>query len=203
MSEGQIMSWYHSKILRIPHGKQNPTKRYLDEEQVLNLFDGVVLIQEKVDGKLSVEIDDNADIKDRFFRTYTLYEDMTGKHTVHKHIMHYDKLPPNKKIKLEWINYFKEEFSKKDFYQFTHIHMSMTAVKLDNTYDCPSGLNYAQIMLLNPSKQQIYDILTWFSKQPSHFGNDKIEGLVIKNYKKQLMGKWINDEFEDQLDSRG
>jgi hypothetical protein len=47
--------------------------------------------------------------------------------------------------------------------------------------------------------EQIHHILDALSQSPSHFGADRIEGLVIKNYGKQLFGKWINDEFEDQL----
>ena len=42
----QIASWYHSQILRIPHGNQNPTKRYLTDDKLLSLFDGAVIIED-------------------------------------------------------------------------------------------------------------------------------------------------------------
>ena len=100
LSLGQIMSAYHKKILRIPHHGQNPTKRYLTDEQIVEVFLGEVWIQEKVDGKQSI-----IDLNDNGFadgvKTALMIEDMTGKHTVHKHVMHYDKLPATKKIILD------------------------------------------------------------------------------------------------------
>jgi hypothetical protein len=69
-SPSQIASWYHSQILRIPHGKQNPSKRYLTDEQVLELFSGTVVIQEKVDGKMSWRCRDG-----RHGQAIVIYED--------------------------------------------------------------------------------------------------------------------------------
>ena len=183
-SNGQIMSWYHSKILRIPHGKQNGSKRYLTEDGIYSLFDGIVTIQEKVDGKLSMMPNPECIHPEN---TWTICEDITDKHTCHEHIIKYDKskLPYTQRIVLDKIQCTKngrvfEEMFVLDTDGFTQL----TCLKLK---------------LLHPTMYEIYGMLDTISKQPSHFGSPVIEGLVIKNYEKQLMGKWINDEFEDQL----
>lgn len=80
LSKGQIMSWYHSKIPRIPHGTQNPKKRYLKESEILELFNGIVHIQEKVDGKLSC----NDFYEGSISQSINIVEDMTGKITCRK-----------------------------------------------------------------------------------------------------------------------
>ena len=165
----QIASWYHSQILRIPHGKQNPTKRYLTDAQVIELFSGTAIIQEKVDGKMRW---DATDIKTG--RIITIYEDMTGKNTVHKHIMEYSDLPSDKRIDIEdvYVSYTD---------QLPHI----------NPFHTP--LAYAHLKMWSPTIDGVHEILETFSRFPSHFGSPTIEGLVVKNYDKQLFGKWIND----------
>ena len=173
----QIASWYHSQILRIPHGKQNPTKRYLTDEQVLELFDGTVLIQEKVDGKMTWESSS---------QSVTIIEDMTGKHTVHIHVMKYAALPDDKQIWLDYITI------KPDFH-----HPSKSIFKVLPI--SPRPLDYAILLFDAPTIEQIHQILGALAQSPSHFGSPVIEGLVVKNYDKQLFGKWINDNFEDQL----
>lgn len=176
MSNGQILSWYHSKIPRITHGKQNPSKRYISEEDILKLFDGVVHIQEKVDGNLS---DKGIYSGQLGYNQIDIEEDMTGKNTCHKHI-EYTNLPRTKRIYLDSILISDGTLEILSVYQFT---------TLDYTILNGSVLDI----------KQIYLILELFSRLPSHFGRERIEGLVIKNYDKQLMGKWINDEFEDHL----
>ena len=173
----QIASWYHSQMLRIPHGKQNPTKRYLTDDQILELFDGTIVVQEKVDGKMSWE--GNAS-------SLTIIEDMTGKHTVHEHVMQYTALPDDKQI---WLDYITATYN---FMQPGETIFKILPI-------CPRVLDYAVLMLESPSIEMIYHILDPISKLVSHFGSDRIEGLVIKNYGKQRFGKWVNDEFEDEL----
>ena len=178
VTPSQVASWYHSKILRIPHGEQRPTKRYLDDEQILELFDGTVAVQEKVDGKMAWEVEGSS---------LLIYEDMTGKHTVHNHIMKYKDLPADKRIVIDMIsaNVITDFFNARSVFKVLPV--------------CPQNLTYAFLTLHNPTIFYINQILRVLSNSPSHFGSDVIEGLVIKNYDKQLFGKWINYEFEDKL----
>ena len=183
-TQKQIEAWYHSQILRIPHGKQNPTKRYLTEEQVLELFSGrFVDIHEKVDGKLTSKEEYGYSDEDEKVR-YWIIEDMSGKHTCHKHVMQYKNLPEDKKIILDVviINKYNE--------------LTIWNCDVHNLQICRLEFHNNQT---NPSSKEIHTLLEALSKKKSRFGNDKIEGLVIKNYDKQLVGKWINDEFEDKI----
>lgn len=173
-SIGQIMSWYHGKILRIPHGKQNPTKRYLTETQILELFDGEVVIEEKVDGKLNCHTYSEIEIL-----SWWLKEDIHSKTTVHNHIIKYSNIHDH--VYLDRVYYMDGE------YIFEPMMFG-------------NANKYGKIKLSNPTIKEIHHLLEAFSKLKSHYGSEKIEGIVIKNYNKQLMGKWINDEFEDKLE---
>lgn len=193
LSNSQIMSEYHRKILRIPHGIQNPKKRYLTKAQILDVFNGEVWIQEKVDGKLSIEETGNGELST--IKQFTVHEDMTGKNTVHKHVMEYSNLPPNKKIILDQI--LVREVDKNNHEVIFHPDGKDNQLMVS----FPSNiLTYAKLRLDDPTLEEIHTVLEAFSKLHSHFGSVYIiEGLVIKNYGKQLMAKWINDAFEDEL----
>ena len=177
------MSAYHKKILRIPHHGQNPTKRYLTDAQIIEVFKGEVWIQEKIDGKQSI-----TDLNDNGFaesvKTALIIEDMTGKHTVHKHVMHYDKLPATKKIVLDRVVITELKDGGHEFVVEPPIINALT---------------YGKFKMVNPTISQIHLLLNALSHSPSHFGSKFIEGLVIKNYRKQLFCKWINSEFEDMI----
>lgn len=176
LSISQIIAEYHRKILRIPYGNQHPTKRYLTDAQILELFDGEVYIQEKVDGKLTG--------CDSSPEKILVVEDMTGKNTVHNHVMEYTALPKIKMILLD---------------EILVTTLPNDKFKIKFCHPIVDKLTYAKIKVDNPTIKEIHLILSTFSQMKSHFGSDFIEGLVIKNYKKQLMAKWINDRFEDRL----
>ena len=177
VTSSQVAAWYHRQILRIPHDTQNHTKRYLNDEQVIELFDGTVYIQEKVDGKMTWDEDGNY---------LMIVEDMTGKNTVHKHVMNYKDLPANKRITLDMVR-IDTDFSSLDK-RFRILPVS------------PNILTYAVLMMHKPNIFHISQIMRALSHSPSHFGSHTIEGLVVKNYDTQKFGKWINDEFEGMLE---
>ena len=179
ITPSQVAAWYHKQILRIPHGvSQSHTKRYLTDIQVCELFDGTVAVQEKVDGKLAWEEAGNS---------LMIIEDMTGKHTVHDHVMKYSDLPVDKRIVLDMV----KASINTDFFNTKRI-LKVLPVS-------PNNLNYAILMLDKPNIFHINQVMRALSHSPSHFGSHLIEGLVVKNYDKQLFGKWINDEFEVML----
>lgn len=170
-TKGQVEAGYHSKMLRIPHGTQHPKKRYLTDDEVIELFTGTVSIQEKVDGKLSSFIYNTDPIM------WMIYEDMTGKRTVHKHVMEYAHAPS--RIYLDIVRYRDGE---------------LVFEKLPDPV-----LEYGTVSLTDPTIEEIHSVLEEFSKSPSHYGSPVIEGVVIKNYETQRAGKWINEAFEDLI----
>jgi hypothetical protein len=172
-TSGEMMSWYHRKILRIQHGNRIYNKRYLTDEEAVKLFTGTVVIEEKIDGKLSnIPLEDNRQL---------MAEDISGKNTVHKHVIEYKN--NDKNIMLDIVSPTGSGL------YFESIYGSST-----------SPLTYAILVFDNPTLDIIYNILEVLSKLPSHIGSSEIEGLVIKNYRFQLMGKYINDKFEDKLE---
>lgn len=187
-TRGQAMSFYHSQILRIPHGNQNPTKRYLSDNAILALFYGWVHIQEKVDDKMASFAprlsEERYGEEGHKHVLFDIYGDMTGKHTCHEHLK-YRELPSNKKIPLDTVIMNDDKFS----------------VMYQNT--APHRLDYCIVDGRNLTIEQIYDLLEILSTMPSHFGCEHIEGLVIKNYSTNTCdfraGKWINESFEDHL----
>jgi hypothetical protein len=147
----------------------------MKQDEILALFNGNhIAIQEKVDGKLSCSGFYGLGDERHIF----IKEDVTGKHTCHSHI-NYRELPPDKRVHLD---------------EIIELEGNLTIVSSILRY-----LDYAVIDGTKLRLEQIYELLEIFSRLPSHFGRERIEGLVIKNYEEQLFGKWINDEFEDHI----
>ncbi len=174
-SEGQALSWYHSKIPRIQHGKRVYNKRCLTDQQVLELFNGEVVIEEKIDGK------PKANKVPRYYPDpyeFWISEDMYPKDSVHNHILKYTSAQNH-----VWLDKILIIEGEPEFEPMTY----------------GSSIKYGTITLRNPTPEQIYMLLESFAGLQSHFGAPKIEGVIVKNYKQQLMGKWINEYFEDKI----
>lgn len=184
-TSGQIMSWYHSKIPQILHGKQTKNKNYLDDEYLLKLFEGTTYIDEKLDGKMSCVykfIPDTSSfpINNHGLQKFYLCEDLSCKNSPHSHVLKYKS---SQKINFDIVEIIND---KPIFYRVHKPTLTYNSMNIRS----PS---------INLIKTKIFDILKLYSQMPSHYGSQFIEGLVIKNYDKQLMAKWINDQFEDNL----
>ncbi len=174
-SEDQVASWYRNKIPRIQHGKRLFNKQYLFDEQVLELFGGEVVIEEKIDGKLKVNH------LQRYHpdpQEFSVSETIYPTDSVHDHVIKYTSAPHHVWLNKIFIIDGKPEFRPMEY---------------------GSSIKYGTISLRTPTLEQIYMLLESFAGLQSHFGAPKIEGVVVKNYKKQLMGKWVNAEFEDKI----
>lgn len=183
-SLGEIMSWYHEKISRIQHGKRIYNKRYLTDEDAIELFDGIIVIQEKVDDKLSIEEVVKGEI-------WYIYGDISGKNTVHDHVIKYADRYVKPKIYFNKVTYSSGEPGHEKGLRFLPM--------IGDTKNNESDLIIAILNLKRPTIDCIYSIIEPFSRLPSRFGYPEIEGLVFKNYQKQLMGKWVNEKFEDDI----
>jgi len=176
-SDGQAAAWYHSKILRIQHGKRTYSKRYLTDEQVLAVFSGEVRVEEKMDGKLNVTK------MPSYYpdpQEYWVSELIHSKTTVHNHIIKYLKAPYQ-----VWLN------------QILVVEGEPSITDIGGT---PNTLGYGTLTLKDPTIEQIHGLLEQFSRLPSHYGAPKIEGLILKNEKNQKFAKWVNEEFEDKIE---
>lgn len=176
LSESSVSKWYHGKINRIPLMNRKYKKKVFTNTEILALFDGTVLVEEKVDGKLTCTQCDG--------HTFLIEEDISGKHTVHNHILQYKNPPKNKRVYLDLVEHRREG----------GLHVSKPIFA--------NSFMMASVRLFHPTIEQIYSLLYVFSRRASVFGCDHIEGLIIKNYDKQLFGKYINAEFEDELNEQ-
>lgn len=206
LSASEAASYFHSKILRIPHEGSNPTKRFLPEEQILKLFNGNVIVQEKVDGKLSFKEDEHLntyysqEYYENSFKLYSIEEDLSGKNTVHTHVKKYNRPPYSQRVPLDLV--LVVEGYEPFILPYTDKKLNICMLRLDN-----------------PSLEEIYTHLQKIANRKSVYGDTKIEGLVIKKFgtyesididaiiknphlyksTRPTMAKYINTEFEDVL----
>lgn len=199
------------KIYRIQLGDYRPKGKYhLAIKKVEELLDGLIYIFEKVDGgnsgiykinnkcylqKKGSIIDyshpqysffqnewywNNKDKLDKLPNNIVVYgELMRCKHTIY-----YDKLP-------DWWLVF-------DIYDLLlKKYLSWEKVKqiCDN-----AGLNTVPFIAKVKIKN-IEELTSWIPKI-SKYGNTA-EGIVVKNYDKQLMGKWVYPWFVKTVDESG
>ena len=167
----------YPKIKRIPvPGLRVRGKKYLTEDEIKELFADEIIIEEKIDGKTSYE-----DIgKYRIF-----YEDLTSKNTVHKHIIQYKKLPPNKRIAFDvWDKENKRFLRYEEKVEFLR----------EYGYTCAP-------LLFKGKVERVEELLKFLGK-PSAFGAERIEGIVVKNYEKELFGKVVDPLFEEAIDKQ-
>lgn len=167
---------YH-KILRITVSTfRTRGKDYLSEAEVKQLLSGTFYVQEKLDGKTG----------GLHIHPYTFYfEDLTIRHTVP-----YDKLPTWKIIFDAW------DCSRKTLLSYDELDMLLTKKGYDK-FKAPLLQIYEVLFPLTP------DFLAkTYLGTPSRFSSTSpIEGIIVKNYKKQLMGKIVDPQFEEAVDA--
>lgn len=159
------MNMVYPKIKRVPLGGKIVGKNYWSEVEMNDLLSGDIWIEEKIDGKTYVEE----------FDDYVFF----GEYCKWKHSIPYDKLPA-------WFICF--DVLDKKTGRFMH-HVPKT--KIIKQY----GL--AQVPLIckitgNPVK--IEDLPSYF-RQSAFSTTEMAEGIVIKDYERQLYAKLVRMEF--------
>jgi len=170
----------YPKVYRIPIPEFPLTrgKHYLTEEETEKLCSGRVVIEEKVDGKIGSEYHSG------YPESYLFYEFAKWKHTIP-----YIKLPQWKIYFDMWLLY-EEEFADMGIKKFTFDKMGVPMVQ--TLYD-------GQMSGFKELHHHLKRILGF----PSAYGDNPIEGIVVKNYPRQLLGKIVNPMFEEDMDSAG
>ncbi len=170
----------YPKIYRLPI-PNFPTTRgrhYLTEQEAESLCTGRVVIEEKIDGKLGVEY------HKEYPESYLFYEFMKYRHTIP-----YTKLPAWKIYFDQWL-FYEEEFADIGVKKATFDILGVPMVR---------RIYYGQM----EGFQELLKYLDRILKYQSVYGEHQIEGIVIKNYPRQLFGKVVNPEFEEDMDSAG
>jgi ATP-dependent RNA circularization protein (DNA/RNA ligase family) len=168
-------------IMRVPFSPQH-SKKTMTEEEYTKLISGEVSIEEKLDGQtFLLEIPEEPNLL--IFAEYLKY----------KHTVPYSKVPIPSDNRFLWYVVFdiydkeeerfinekeKEEYA--EFYEFPISPVLYTGKLLDDI-------------------KKSAEFITQLARNTSKFGDSLMEGVVIKNYEKQLFGKYINEEFRIEL----
>lgn len=168
----------HSEIRRVPLGRLRVVRThrpYLTKEEFAELLDGVVVVEEKLDG--SPQILEKAG--------YIFYcEDLHYKHSIP-----YTKVPPpfGPDIPPFWICYdiwLPEE--------------NRWANRSEKEILCEEiGIPISPLIHIGEITP---DRIPKLAMRISDFGDEQAEGVVIKNYEKGLFGKFINREFLEGME---
>jgi hypothetical protein len=156
-------------------------KPYMTKDEVYELLtDSPFFLSEKVDGKTGYD----SIIKSQN-QCYVFYENTLTRHSIP----------------------YKRKYKK---LVFDIAVLVEGKIKFDNVFDhdimdvyFSEYPNYIQPQGMRMSKDEVDSyfmekIIEWLNAK-SQFGAPKIEGLVIKNYHKQLFGKIVNPEFEEGI----
>lgn len=196
-----------------------PSVYQLGHAALTNLFDGNVVIQEKIDGsQISFMKDEQGDLH---FRSHhaeifdgdnsMFYEGVQAIKTVA------DKLRPN------WI--YRGEYLKKPKHNVlaysripnNHIYLFDINIGLEQYLDYEYvraeafklSFEPVSVVYQRDGSKVDFDYLKSLLDTESILGGTKIEGLVIKNYeqfgkdKHCLMGKWVKEEMKERIQKGG
>lgn len=171
------------RILRIPlNGKPllKEGKRYLSGEEVDLLLDGEVVIEEKLDGKQLAKkfLDIDRTEGEEFLALY-------GEFMKYIHSINYDSLP-------SWFILWDIYSPKKNYYY-----------NYDERAEFCSSLGATMPPLIYRGKVKSMFHLADFLDRKSTFGHETQEGIVVKNYSKQMFGKIVREEFVAGIELKG
>jgi len=168
----EIIAYRYIPRIAIPGFPVRGGKKYLNPEEFEKLLDGNIVVEEKLDGKLTkIDIDVRA--------SYECYaEDLHWKHNIF-----YNRIPISSIPFMIGIDICDTDFGeyidyKNNIFAINHIARAPTLLK--------GRCELNEIILMLDSK--------------SEFGDQQIEGVVIKNYKNGIFGKIVNPKFDNEVD---
>lgn len=161
-------------------------KKFLTEDEKKELLSGTVVIQEKIDGT-----ERHKELEDFII----FYEDVRFCHTIH-----YTKLPTYELL-FDIYDKKRKRFLSLDELGGLLEDRGVLWVPIESgdfrwtfAADCPV-LDKISSANVNEAEERIVKILG----SQSRFSDELIEGVVVKNYEKQLFGKVVRQEFFDKV----
>jgi len=174
---------HHSGVLRVPIGEYRVVREhrpYLTENEFERLLDGPVLIEEKLDGTDSI-LEDLPGFEDYIFYC----EDLKYKHSIE-----YNRVPPplGENVPAFFV-----------CYDVWLINESRWATRDEKQDLCEMrGIPISPLIYVGEiTEKEIPKI----ADRESAFGDERIEGIVIKNYATGVFGKFINSEFRESIEN--
>jgi len=167
------ISYMYIPRIQVPSFQVRGKKEYLSPENLEKLLDGNVFVEEKLDGKItSINI-----------RQYTSFE-YFGEDLHWKHNVFYNKIPISRIPFVVGIDIYDHDNG--EFFEFK------------STDFWAEGIPLVPV-LLQGKNLKLNDILALLDSK-SAFGDEQIEGVVVKNYDKQIFGKIVNPKFDNDVD---
>ena len=165
--------------ISIPGFPVRGKKKYLNPQELEKVLDGEIRIEEKLDGKLTrIYSDPLPVISFAWF----------GEDLHYKHNIFYNKIPLSRTPFIIGIDVFSEAENK-------YVESRDSFFKIG---DALPPFATAPV-LLSGNNLKLSDILPLLESK-SAFGDEQIEGIVIKNYSSQIFGKIVNPKFDNDVD---
>ena len=165
------------RIKRIPTGKQGiADKRYLMQEETARLFDGEVVVEEKVDGKQITKM-----FSAEFPEMFIIGAEFMKK----RHSIFYNRLP-------DWVIVW-------DLYD-QHNKMFWA---YDEKVEVAKHYGFALVPLIFRGKTTLQEVIDKYLNRQSSFGDETQEGVVVKNLHNELRGKIVRHEFITGIELTG
>lgn len=164
----------YPKIYRIQiEGVVKRGKYYLTPDEITRLLDGPICVEEKIDGKL---VESPSHEQEGYI---LFYEDAKRRHTVE-----YTQLPA-------WL--IGIDIWDKDWGFLGRKDREIVFGAL--------GVPVAPL-IFEGCVNSISSLITFIGR-PSAYGAERMEGIVIKNYSQQMMGKIVDPVFDRIVDTTG
>jgi len=196
-----------------------PSVYALGHAAIANLFEGNVIIQEKIDGsQFSWMIDDSGCLH---FRSHHA-EIFDGSNTMFNEGIEAikevaDELCPNWVYRGEYLRKPKHNVLTYSRIPDNHIYLFDINIGLEQYCDRKSvyteamGLDFEPVKTIyeGDGSKVDFEYLKSLLDTESILGGTKIEGLIIKNYeqfgkdKHCLMGKWVKEEMKERMSKGG
>ena len=183
------------EILRLPIGEKVGSKanKYMTKAQMTNLFSDRVFVEEKIDGKSIAKKFDFNWGREGIVPVICFFEYMKDTHSII-----YDNLP-GWWILVEVKDTRNGEFLHPTTRSFVANQIfGSTAGPVENRLSGSASVDFTPHVYGGRwSLWSPYEIEEDFMKRSvkSAFGSMTIEGVVVKNYEKQLFGKIVREEF--------
>jgi hypothetical protein len=202
----------YRRIYRIcPRGIIIPKgKKCLKENEVAELLDGDVVIEEKIDGGIVGLSWDHYNFKHLAIGKHNMVSNKDNSKKVYglnKWIYkNYDKI---QKIPQDWVIYgewmkvrHRINYDKLlDYFMAFDVWNGQKYIDYENKKKTLVQLSFGMIPAIYTGKiVRLEEIIDMAAKKSEYSSFENMEGLVIKNYQKNLMGKFVAREFKEDKD---
>ncbi len=196
----------YPKIYRICTKETPSTKKCLSESEISALLDGEVIVEEKIDGGIcGISWKGDTHHAQGRGRIVHYAENSKQFHGFNKWIYaNYEKIqqiPAGWIIYGEWMrachNIFYDMLP--DYFIAFDVWNGSTFLGYDEKTRFLQKIGFEQVPLLHRGSLRIQDIFNMVTKSKYSAG-ELAEGVVVKNYEKSLMGKYVRREFMEAMD---